>query len=332
MKRVKIAQVGVGHDHAADTYRTMLGLSDLFDLVGIAEPNAAREVYPGAKRYTVEELLAMDDLEAVAIETEELLATEYAQMFADKGVAVHMDKPGSPDLAAFTRLVETLRAKNLPLHMGYMYRYNPLIHEALEQAKSGKLGDIFSVEAHMSVRHSPEKRQWLEQFPGGMMFFLGCHLIDLVLQAQGLPEEVIPYNTCTGIGCKDADDLGFAVLRYKQGVSFVKTCATEYNGFARRQLVLCGSKGTIEIKPLEADRGNTRYSTHAAFTMAAGNPQVWREGSEVHECVAHRYEAMMAAFARIVRGEPNPYTHDYELALFKTILQCCSVGSADSHC
>lgn len=332
MKRVKVAQVGVGHDHALPTYEALRTQDELFDLVGIAEPDETREVYEGAKRYTVEELLAMDDLEAVAIETEELLATEYAQKFADRGVAVHMDKPGSPDLAAFTRLVETLRAKNLPLHMGYMYRYNPLIHEALEQARSGKLGEIFSVEAQMSVRHLPEKRQWLGRFPGGMMFFLGCHLVDLVLQAQGMPEDVIAYNTCTGIGCQEADDLGFAVLKYKNGVSFVKSCATEYNGFARRQLVICGSRGSIEIKPLEADRGDSRVNTHASFTLAEGNPPDWREGSEVHECIVHRYNEMMASFARIVRGEPNPYTLDYELALFKTILRCCGQAEPAPNC
>ena len=37
-----------------------------------------------------------------------------------------------------------------------------------------------------------------------------------------------------------------------------------------------------------------------------------------------RYEAMMAAFAAYVRGdEINPYTPEYELALYKTILQTC---------
>ena len=37
-----------------------------------------------------------------------------------------------------------------------------------------------------------------------------------------------------------------------------------------------------------------------------------------------RYEAMLTAFAEMVRGEKeNPYTLDYELELFKTILKCC---------
>ena len=40
--------------------------------------------------------------------------------------------------------------------MGYMYRYNKAVQRALQMKKSGELGEIFSVEAHMSVRHDEE--------------------------------------------------------------------------------------------------------------------------------------------------------------------------------
>ena len=83
MRPVRIAQIGVGHDHASPTYDSLRRQTGLFELVGIAEPDAARAVYEGSKRYTVEGLLAMPDLEAVAIETEERLSTQYAQAFAE---------------------------------------------------------------------------------------------------------------------------------------------------------------------------------------------------------------------------------------------------------
>jgi hypothetical protein len=38
---------------------------------------------------------------------------------------------------------------------------------------------------------------------------------------------------------------------------------------------------------------------------------------------------MMASFAAMVRGEKeNPYAYDYELELYKMVLQCCG-GEAD---
>lgn len=39
-----------------------------------------------------------------------------------------------------------------------------------------------------------------------------------------------------------------------------------------------------------------------------------------------RYEDVLSSFAAMVRGEKeNPYTLDYELELFKTILTCCGM-------
>ena len=40
-----------------------------------------------------------------------------------------------------------------------------------------------------------------------------------------------------------------------------------------------------------------------------------------------RYDSMMASFGAMVRGEKeNPWTLDYELALYKTVLKCCGVN------
>lgn len=39
-----------------------------------------------------------------------------------------------------------------------------------------------------------------------------------------------------------------------------------------------------------------------------------------------RYDPMMAAFARIIRGEAeNPVSPDYELELYRTVLKCCGI-------
>ena len=162
-----------------------------------------------------------------------------------------MDKPGSADHAAFTEMVRLAEKKNLVFHVGYMYRYNPAVEYAREVVKSGKLGTVYSVEAQMNGLHSAEKRQWMDSFPGGMQFFLGCHLIDLIVQLQGIPSEIIPCNKETGFDGVTATDFGMTVFKYPNGVSFAKACDAEPGGFARRQLVICGEKGTLEIRPME---------------------------------------------------------------------------------
>ena len=268
---------------------------------------------------TVEEILNNPEIEAVVVETEEIYLTKYAFMVATAGKHLHMEKPGGVDLCNFKKIVETLKSKKLTFSTGYMYRFNPKIQEALKKVKNGQLGKIYSVEAHMDCKHPAKVRQWFQNFPGGIMFFLGCHLIDLIYQIQGEPEEIIPFNCSTGYDEVTANDYGMVVFKYKNGVSFAKTCAIENGGFLRRQLVICGEKGTIEIKPLEALADGGLYTVMNEAYSTDWHKEWDTSKSEVYD----RYDGMMRNFAEIVRGKENPYSYEYEFGLYKLTLRSC---------
>ncbi len=334
MGKIRIGQIGAMHDHAGELIQTFQKMTDVYELVGLAIPegetmlgNAAGEhVYDGVPRMSVEEMLNRDDLDAIAIETSELNLTKYAMMAVKKGLPVHMDKPGGIELKDFEALIAEVQKQGTLFHTGYMYRYNPAVQKLKKEIEEGKLGGIYCVEAHMDCGHSPAKRQWLDQFPGGMMFFLGCHLVDMICYLQGFPKEVIPYNCSTGFDGVTADDYGFAVLKYDNGVSFAKTCANELGGFMRRQLVVCGEKGTVQLLPFEAppDEGaRTALVTgvRECFNRAGG----WfYKGDQYQTEPFDRYIPMMKAFASYVRKEAvNPFSPDYELEVYRTVLKAC---------
>lgn len=329
MKKIRIAQIGTGHLHAGACFKTLRNRPDLFEIVGIAEPVpervcrlTERAVYKDIPVYTAEEILAMEDLDAVTIETDEVYLTKYALAAAQRGLHVHMDKPGGIELEDFEKLIATAKKNKTIVHLGYMYRYNPYVQQMLEEAKRGDFGEIFCVEAQMGGHVDVELRQWLKTFPGGMMFFLGCHLIDLLLLFRGQPDEIIPYNRVTGHDGLDCTDYGMVIFNYPNGISFAKSNASEIGGFTRRQLVVCGTKKTVELKPFETlvEGGQvtdkTEYLTEAWF----------EKGEPSQTPVFDRYDAMMEAFAKMAAGEKeNPFTLDYELELYRTILKCCGV-------
>ena len=336
MRKIRVAQIGLGHPHSLGTADTLLRMGDVIDFIGYAEPSPDychpehKNIRAGyekrMKRYTVGQLLGMDDLDAVVIEVEEERATAYAQMFADKGVHIQMDKPGTHGYASFARLVETCRAKNLVFHMGYMYRYNAMVKKAMEMKRAGELGEIYAVEAHMSLCYGEDMASWISKHRGGMMYYLGCHDVDMVMQFMGgEPDEVIPFNCSTGQYGLNNENYGFAVLKYKNGVSFVKTSCAEHRGYDRRQLVICGSDATLEIKPIEMGAPNPSgvgllLKAQAALARADKKEALESEPFD-------RYEGMLRAFVSYVRGEAeNPYTYDYELALFRTVMKACGVG------
>lgn len=335
MRRIKIVQLGVGHDHGECALGSMIKQSDLFEVAALALPQeeeaqfgdtAAK--YSGIAHMSVERALEIPGLDAVVVETQDERLTKYAMLAAERGLSLHIDKAGGFDHGEYARLIKTVRDNGRVFHTGYMYRYNPAISSLIERVRSGELGEIYAVEAHMSCLHDTEKRRWLEKFPGGMMYFLGCHLVDLILQLQGVPERLVPMSTSTGLDGVDTVDYGMALFCYKNGVSFAKTCAAEPGGFYRRQLVVCGSRGTVELRPLEAfaaEQGSTLYTEGCEVDYRDAVEKGWRDTRKMSRTPPFdRYDAMMADFAALVRGEAeNPYSYEYEERLHRTVLAAC---------
>ena len=332
MKKLRVIQIGTAHDHAADAVLTLKELSSEFEILGIVEENPL--FLQRAKKnsdYDNLPFISYDDAinlkpDAFLIETEEKLLVPTSKKCLDAGFHVYMDKPGSEDKRSFSELCELAKKKNLILFLAYMYRYNPAVIYAKKLVDEGALGEIISVEAQMNCSYSdPEKRKWLGQFKGGMMFFLGCHLIDLMVSIQGFPNEIIPLNSATKIGGVDSLDYGFCAYRYNNGISFVKTNATECNGFNRRQLVITGSKGTIEIKPLEVTVGEGRLVKKSYARQTFGVDKKWDDNSIRLDFEPEgRYVKMLLQFKKCVMGEmKNPYTYEYEARLHDLIIESC---------
>src|SRR5690606_32276122 len=86
---------------------------------------------------------------------------------------------------------------------------------------------------------------------GGAFYIFGCHLLDLVVYMMGRPDRVTAYQRRTRPEADDLFDNGFAVLEYPKTVASIRASVVEVEGYDRRHFVVCGDKGTIEIRPME---------------------------------------------------------------------------------
>lgn len=332
MRRIRIAQIGTSqYSHGQPVFETLASRPDVFEIVGYALPENEREKFPeqakafdGYKEMTVEEILSDDSIEAVTVETEEIYLTKYAKMVVNAKKHLHMEKPGGLSLPAFIDMVNTAEKNGTVFHTGYMYRYNPVIAPLIERIDKGELGDIISVEAQMSCLHPKEFRDWQNTFPGcGMMFFLGCHLIDLVYRIKGEPKSTSAFFGRSGLEGVDAPDNTLLVLNYKSGPSFVKTADVERGGFLRRRLVVTGTKETVVVEPLERTVEGCLLTTDVRCITDEG----WgADGECVRTEPYNRYMAMMLGFASFVRGEKkNPYDYEYERNLYRLLHKACGL-------
>ena len=327
MKKIKIGQIGIGHNHGEGKMLAVQKFPELFEVIGYAEENEKwvekrgnLPCYKDLPRLSAREIIEKSD--AILVECDVWNLTKVAKMCVEAGKHVHIDKPASGTSAEFEELLNIAKEKNLTVQMGYMYRYNFAIQKLMDMINSGELGEIYQIDAEMSTYHSKEYRQWLKKFKGGSMYIFGSHLIDLVVSILGKPEKVYPFIKQTGFEGVYSDDNNFAVLEYDKAIARITNLSVEVNGWGMRRFAVMGSKGTVEIKPIELNVEMTKSTTDIALNAY----QDMKEKVDIKDVpTLSRYDKMMKDFYRSVIGEKeNPYSYEHELAVQKTL--CRVVG------
>ncbi|NLF94126.1 MAG: Gfo/Idh/MocA family oxidoreductase [Oligosphaeraceae bacterium] len=331
MEKIKIAQLGIGHNHAADKMHALRALPDHFEVVGVAEsdPRWLQErgqlsVYQGLPWFSEENLFRIPGLQAVAVETDGAQLVPAARRCAAHGLHIHLDKPGGESLPEFAALLQDCRDRDLALQLAYVYRYNPGLNFCLRAVREGWLGQVFEVHAVMSRYDGDNQRYrtWLSQFRGGAMYIFAGYLVDLVVSMLGAPQQVVPFMQSTR--ADGLIDNGLAVLVYPQATATIRVSVEEVDGMKHRRLIVCGTLGSVELCPIEPP-GPEYYTRplqvrltlkHDTATYSAGTHSV--------DCgtLNDRYDRQLLEFASIIRGEiANPYPYQHELLVHQTLLQ-----------
>ena len=142
------------------------------------------------------------------------------------------------------------------------------------------------------------------------MYILGCHLIDLIVYLLGKPDKVHTFLKQTGLDGIHFDDNNLAVLEYEKALARVFVSSVEVNGFGRRQFMVSGSRGTVNICPIERPLTMTFSDT----TIADSTYEDRKIFYEFEDNTANgRYDEMMKDFYHYVMGtKENPFSYEHE--------------------
>ncbi len=323
LDRIKIAQIGVCHEHAQGKMQTLLRLPDIYDIVGVVDdretsktpmmmPIGSLKTYDGIPRLTLEEVLNNPEIQAVTVEVPNNDLVLVAMRCMERGLAMHMDKPAGEELAPYKKLLDGCKAKNLPFQMGFMFRGNPAFQFCIDAVRRKLIGDVFEMELDMNHCYGGELYQeYLGKFPGGIMYNLGCHLIDFVALAMGRPVAVTPFLKSAPGYPDTLKNNCLAVLEYPHAIVVVRACSKEINNTHGRRIKIAGTKGSIAFSPVERFDGKAiELSLDLATPVGdfpAGKHQLCFPPQ------VDRYEVQLRELAKIIRGEvKDPYTRDHD--------------------
>ncbi len=311
--RMRIAQIGTDHAHAGGKMSSLRGLPEHYDVVGLAdiEPTESR-IYAGLKRLSVEDLLALPGLQAVVVETDLSLSAPMALKAIQAGKHVHLDKPGATSREAFREMRMEAEQRGLIVQMGYMLRHNPAFELLFRAVREGWLGEITEIDAMMGKLADAGTRKKIGELAGGGMFELGCHMIDAAMTILGKPAVVHAFsNPSLADGVKDNQ---LAVLEYAKATVTLRCNHTDPFGGPRRRFQVTGTKGSMEIQPMEAGSFVLRLSEAR---------EGYKKGEQTVKLTVpkDRYVGEFVTLAKCIRKQMEfPWTAAHDIAVFETVL------------
>lgn len=316
--KIKCGILGVDHSHALDVLKVLQAHPD-FDLVGVAEPDAEiraafKDKVGGTPWVEAEALLANPAVKMVAVESYVPRLVDLGMQVVQAGKHLHLDKPGGGELTAFERLLQEAEQRELIVQMGYMFRYNSGFDLIRRGYQEGWFGDIYAISAAMCTDLPEAKRNRMAFHPGGVLFDLGSHLIDMIVLLLGPPLKVTPYIRHDGNFDDAFTDNNLAVLEYPHAQVTVHVAAMEPQAFGTRHFKVAGAQGSALMTPLEPP----------ALRLALRNDvEGYKAG--VHQVELPdlpRHQRDFEDLARCIRGEKIfGYTKQHDLVVQKTLLQ-----------
>lgn len=328
-RKIRLLQYGVRHEHAPGKLETFKLMSDDFEIVAVvddsARANPTYHTFPinldGVKVIPEKGALDLEGIDAVAVETANVDLQEIALECAKRGLAMHLEKPCGETLTEFKNIVEICRRGNVPLQMGYMFRGNPAIRALWGFVKKGYLGEIISVEADMNHDYGDDSYQcYVGTFKGGIMYNLGCHLVDAIVPILGgLPKSAKAVIGNAAGDSKECLNRTEALLEYENATVLLKACSRIPNGVMRRRLRVDGTKGAFELSPIERFDGK---DLTAVLTLKEDAGE-YRKGETLLNFGVQRdrYEIQLKELASIIRGDiPNVDYYDHDLLVHKISL------------
>jgi predicted dehydrogenase len=255
-RKIRYAVVGLGHITQVAVLPAFQNAanSELFALVS-GEPDKLEKV---GKKYSLEHLYsyqdysrALSNVDAVYLAVPNHLHREYAERAAAAGVHVLCEKPmavSSEDCQAMIAAAEQNHSK---LMIAYRLHFEAGNLEAIELARSGKLGDLRVFTSEFAQQVASDNIRVTEPVArgGGPVYDMGVYCINASRYLFGAePVEVMAVaGNNGGERFKLVEEMMSVTMRFPEGRMGTFTCSFGAADISRYALI--GTKGVLLADP-----------------------------------------------------------------------------------
>ena len=240
---VKLGIVGLGR--WAKVLTNAAQKSDKLQIIaGHSRSQEKRDAFTqrfGVNTYgSLEEILAMPDIEGVIITVPNEQHFSIARQIAEAGKHVYTEKPISNILADGLRMEMLQKKHNIIMTVGHSARLLKGIQMMKEYLDNGSLGKLAFIEANFSneraLELTPDTWRWYrDRAPGGPLSQLAIHMFDILHYLGGDVDGVSSIASKLSPVGAEVDDQSMSTIRFKNGVvGYVGSCWTSPGIFSTR--------------------------------------------------------------------------------------------------
>lgn len=238
----------------------------LAELVAVADPSTEvqerHKAALGIKAYgSVDDLLANEQLNAIAIATPDHLHLDAVLKSAEAGLHIISQKPLDVETSRVEQMIEAVRKSERMLYVDFHKRFDPGHRRMRDEVKAGRLGKVQYGSVHMEDKILVPS-EWLKRWAheSSPSWFLGVHFYDLITWAiSDRPVQVYATGQkgkLTGMGIDTWDSIQVKV-EYAGGASVNFDLSwilpNSFPSIVNQAARLVGENGVIEVDT--QDRG-----------------------------------------------------------------------------
>jgi predicted dehydrogenase len=274
-------------------------------------------VYPSFEDMIQKETKLGDDkkMDFVSIVTPNHLHFAPAKLALENGFHVVLDKPMTFDLAEAKKLQQTIRESGKYFCLTHTYTGYPMVKEAREQVKDGKLGAIRKVfvtypQGWLSnfLEASDNKQASWRTDPtksgkAGAIGDIGTHAFNLAEYITGLQVSQICADINIVVKGRKLDDDGVVILKYNNGASGVLMASQIMTGEENNLTIqVYGEKGGLEWKHGDPNSLLLKWPDQPMQTFRAGSGYLGQAAKHNTRTPAGHPEGYIEAFANHYRN------------------------------
>ena len=302
--------------------RTIPGmmLSENSELVAVMDTNfdAAKKVKEefGAKYAfdKVEDVLALEEIDAVYVATPVFCHKEQAFAAAKAGKHILLEKPMGLTVEESEEIAEFCRKSGVKLGVGLMMRFSAYHQKMKELIENGALGDIVSMRAQLTCWYPEIPGNWRQNKAlsgGGALMDMGIHCIDLLQYISGTKAQKITCFAGNQTFNYSADDSAALLMKMDNGATaYVDANFNIPDNAAKCRIEFYGTKGSIlaegTISQVESGKIELTVSDDSAGYNAQQNREDGEGSSNVEVVTGNMYEKEISSFANAIINDTEP--------------------------